>query len=675
MPLLIGPPPNRPALVHVDSDLKGIEISYGGRELLHASVQGLTRLQTKESSHSEMVEQVITLVGEHVRLTGTVSASCQSFAAETNGLAQRRFPLVRNSDGPSHNLRNNAIYDRAADTLLAGPSDGSTRIEPLRSESASYTYSLSISGKDPQLVFKPRFYQKHKNIPFFEPWKKPLTQRPISGWCSWWAYRTEIDLTTVGRVAETFSKRLAKYGFRVIQLDDGYESGEGHPPGFWLDTTKNFPGGIPAIAAAIKKVGLEPGIWVGTQIDDDQFAKSHASWFVRNSDGSPHKGPWIGYGVDGHNPEGLNQMYGPVWSTIKNSGFSYVKIDSLRHLLYDSLYPSRAQVESEGSTPEKSFRSYLEFARKQLDPKTYILACWGVLPEAAGIVDACRLGGDGFGPSTMQQYNSWNNVVWRNDPDHVDLQGKEEAIIRPTLVSMAGAQLLLSDKAEFYEVEANLEGAKRASPVPLTHPGQLYDYDPSKTDNLIAGLRNQNGGSNAGPIDATQRGEECPWWQLDIGRAFENWTVLARLSWKTQPEQKVLFSDLGLSSGRYTVYEFWSHHYLGEFEGGFPAEAQEAKVAHVYCIRKVVDHPQVVSTNRHITQGGPDLGGVSWLNDSSTLVGVSKTVEGDPYEIRIRCAGRKATSSNLTLHQEGDFAVLSCTPGPVHGLKWWVHFQ
>jgi hypothetical protein len=275
----------------------------------------------------------------------------------------------------------------------------------------------------------------------------------------------------------------------------------------------------------------------------------------------------------------------------------------------------------------------------------------------------------------MQQYNSWNNVVWRNDPDHVDLQGKEEAIIRPTLVSMAGAQLLLSDKAEFYEDEANLEGAKRASPVPFTLPGQLYDFDPSKTNNLIAGLRNQNGGSNAGPIDASQQGAECPWWQLDVSRPFENWTVLARLSWQSQPLTNVAFSDLGLPSAKYAVYEFWSHRYLGEFEGSFPAEAQMAKVAHVYCIRRVADHPQVISTNRHITQGGPDLLDAKWDAKTKTLSGESQTVEGDPYEIRVRCEGERVLQSNKPVSEDGSVAVLKWTPTDSSPAKWWIRFK
>ena len=65
--------------------------------------------------------------------------------------------------------------------------------------------------------------------------------------------------------------------------------------------------------------------------------------------------------------------------------------------------------------------NYMGAVRKELGRDVFLLACWGVLPEAIGIVNGCRLGTDGFGPATLQQYNSWNGVVWRNDPDHCDI--------------------------------------------------------------------------------------------------------------------------------------------------------------------------------------------------------------------------------------------------------------
>ncbi len=672
MPLPLVEPPNAPAIVRVDQPAHRVEIDYHGKRLFSGRLSPGTSVETQSQDADGKVTQTLTLTGPSPSLDGTLTVSDQAFAAETLGPQQARFPVVRNSDGPSFNLRNNAVYDRRQDLVFSGPPDGGTEVLPL----GKGRFRFHASGQSVKLVFRPRFYQRHKNITFFEPWKRDVRRDSMAGWCSWWAYRDGIDEKAVLRVTDAFAKNLKPFGYDTIQLDDGYESAEGAPTDYWLKTNSKFPSGLDGLARSIGAKGMRPGIWVGTQIFDDTVANAHPDWFVRDPDGKPHKGPWIGYGVDGSNPVALSTLFRPVFSAFRRDGFGYVKIDSLRHLLYDALYPCRDQMLKEGVTPEAAFRDYLSAARQELGNRTYLLACWGVLPEAVGIADACRLGTDGFGPSTMLQYNSWNNVVWRNDPDHVDISPEGEDIIRPTLVSMAGVQLLLSDRADFYEQGTRLEGAKRAAPIPFTRPGQLYDFDPTKTDNLIKGLRNRNGGSNPGPIDADQRGPECPYWQLDVGRPFENWTVLARLSWHELPEREVSFSDLGLSDGRYAVYEFWTGHYLGDFTGRFPTPAQAAKAARVYSIRRVLNHPQVISTSRHLTQGGPDLLNVQWDEATSTLRGRSLVVAGDPYAITIRLADRQVESASHSLANQGSStAVLRLTPDRPGAVDWWIKFK
>ena len=89
-------------------------------------------------------------------------------------------------------------------------------------------------------------------------------------------------------------------------------------------------------------------------------------------------------------------------------------------------------------------------------------------------------------PATMQQYNSWNGIVWRSDPDHCDILPRDkgtvgDTIVRPVLASMAGAMLLVSDKPSVYEKDENLEGMKRSFAQCFSRfPGQLYDYDPAQ---------------------------------------------------------------------------------------------------------------------------------------------------------------------------------------------------
>jgi hypothetical protein len=167
-------------------------------------------------------------------------------------------------------------------------------------------------------------------------------------------------------------------------------------------------------------------------------------------------------------------------------------------------------------------------------------------------------------------------------------------------------------------------------------PGQLYDYDPIKTDHLKAGLRNDHGGADSGPIDADQRGEVCPWWMLDINRPFESWTVLTHMNWEKAPlpQAVVKFRDLGLPPAQYAVFEFWSKKYLGDFNDAFTASSLDPKDLSTYAIRRVLDRPQVLSTSRHVSQGGVDLVNVVWKGN--VLSGSSNVVRHDPYSIYVR---------------------------------------
>lgn len=618
--------------------------------------------------------------GESLLLDGVVSGSDETFLAETLSESQMRFPLIRTSSGQSRNLRNNAVYDRQFDWALSVTADDAIRFEDDEKADGFRRFKLVLSGPPFTLSFRPRYYQKHRNISFFEPWRYRIWEKSVQGWCSWWAYFDKIDQRIIHKIADIFQSKLLDYGYRYIQIDDGYQRAVNGTVQDFLNTNEKFPDGLAALASYISGRQLDPAIWVSSE-GNAQMAGEHPEWFIPGADGKPFQGPWIGYGINGAKPEAVDQLVRPLYRALRQQGWRYVKIDTLRHLLYDVIYETNSYFEKINYAPTKAFRNFLGAAREELGEDTYLLACWGVLPEAVGIANGCRLGGDGFGPATLTQYNSWNNVVWRNDPDHVDLGVAGEEIIRPVLISMAGAQMMLSDKISFYENESNLEGARRSSPVLFTKPGQLYDYDMIRTENLLKGLRNANGGQFAGPLDADQWGVNCPWWLMEVDRPFEHWFVLAHMSWEPLPVSKVRFADLGLPEDRqYAIYEFWSKRYLGVFSSSFDVPAQDAKETRVYSIRTVQDHPQIISTNRHISQGGADLVEVNWSDSTNTLHGASNVVKADRYEISFRIPKGYRLSRGVIdgapaqISNDGDLMVLGAVPKQTRQISWQAVF-
>ena len=182
----IVPPANTPAQVEWNAEKGRLFLRYNGTLILDArirtedlsgrEVQGIAvRLETTETL-GDKVEQRLKFVpaklqeGIEMTLRGIVFGSVEAFPAETLSEAQKQFPYVRNCVGLSHNLRNNAVYDRRWDWVLIGPVEGRTHIKPKLRENKGITFSWISRGKSIELVFRPRFYQKHKNLPYFEPW-------------------------------------------------------------------------------------------------------------------------------------------------------------------------------------------------------------------------------------------------------------------------------------------------------------------------------------------------------------------------------------------------------------------------------------------------------------------------------------------------------------------------
>ncbi|MGZ3956470.1 MAG: hypothetical protein ACXVBT_01200, partial [Flavisolibacter sp.] len=94
--------------------------------------------------------------------------------------------------------------------------------------------------------------------------------------------------------------------------------------------------------------------------------------------------------------------------------------------------------------------------------------------------------------------------------------------------------------------------------------------------------------------------------------------------------------------------------------------------------REKTNHPQIISTNRHITQGGYDLLNVLWKQNN--LSGISKVVKNDKYELYIYLPKGYTIQSALMENQKmiisikNNVAVLSYIPSSTGAVNWKVAF-
>jgi hypothetical protein len=82
------------------------------------------------------------------------------------------------------------------------------------------------------------------------------------------------------------------------------------------------------------------------------------------------------------------------------------------------------------------------------------------------------------------------------------------------------------------------------------------------------------------------------------------------------------------------AFDYWKNALVPVIKGKLQTTVA-AQSCCVLAVRPVANHPQLISTSRHITQGIVDVLDEKWDAASKTLSGRSKVVGGDPYELRI----------------------------------------
>jgi len=623
-------PPNEPAKIDVRSGK--LRIDYAGQTIFKGEVvvdgkKENIRPLVNVSRPGDRVSQTVLLTsgndGPNLEISGTVFGSAESFPVE----ADRRVKgplIVRHSSGTSRSLLNRAVYDRRGDWVLSVDANPAVIVSPSEEKEGGRTFSLTAEGNEIVLRFRPRFYQKHRGLPFFEPWTYKTWTSSIAGWVSWFAFFDKVTEKDIVETADVLSEVLLPFGCEYLQIDDGYQKGQGRPE-LWLNGNEKFPRGLGFLAGYIKSKGLKPGLWTNAAFNQADFAEAHKAWFLTDGRGTLHKGNWIGLSLDGSVAAALDAVVKPIYRGLHDQGWEYYKVDALRHLRYEGYNAGAEHFARNKKDLVTAYRDYVRTIREEIGRDHFMLGCWGIRPELTGLIDGCRIGNDGFSYAGLAQYNSFNNVVWRNDPDHIELN--VDAYKSLTVTSLTGSLLLLTDKPAVYKTEA-VEPAKRAVPVLWTLPGQIFDVDPSRSAELWR-VDSEVSGSGPRAFDAGAS-TTCDLFLLEIDRSFENWAVLGRTG---ESAAEVRFADLGLDPAKeYFVFEFWTKKLLGSFTGAFiPGPIDPRFRCQAFAVRERLDRPQIVATNRHVSCGGVDLVDASW--EKSALTGRSRVVGGDAYEI------------------------------------------
>lgn len=520
-------------------------------------------------------------------------------------------------------------------------------------------------------TIKTNYYRDVLGVEFYAPLDKSRFPLPPSGMCTWYYYYTQINETEVRRNADWMAANLKDFGAQYVQIDDGWQgSGASGSARNWAAiNTNRFPSGMAALARHIKSAGLTPGIWLAPHgQNNDDVVRTNPGVFLLKTNGATASDTWEGrFLVDPTHPA-THSYLSNLFAKLSGWGYDYFKIDG-QPIVVEEYAGKKAFMRKPSDDAAGLYRGTLDTIRAAIGPDRFLLGCWGIPLEGAGIMNGSRTGGDivlgwgGFQVSlrpTMEFYYL-HNIVWYADPDVLLVRSPltlDQARVWATLQGLTGQALMSSDRLMDLS-EDRVELLRRVYPAVDIRPLDLF---PNERNKRI--------------------------WDLKVSHLGRDYDVVGVFNFDTAKNVPLLlkWKDLGLPAGnRFHVFDFWNAEYLGAWPEGTVVDPAPTS-CRVLTLVPDNGRIQLISTSRHITQGWVDLLSLNESKNGLAFHGTSKVVRDDPYELRfafpcgtnfvvksaVAKAGLKKLPVRIFNHQ--GWAAVRITPPQTREISWEIDF-
>lgn len=529
----------------------------------------------------------------------------------------------------------------------------------------------------------------------------------LNGYCTWYSERhgRACDEISMKKLAGSIVENFADFGFQYVQIDDQWQQGNsknGPNKNFTAHRVDGpYPSGMKATSDFLCDNNLIAGLWFmpfSGNYDDPYWADKQDLFVLSAIDypekgqkntrrysninqkkGAPYETFWGGTALDVSNPKTRDYIKDVVQRITQDWNFKYIKIDgmwvgSALEQLYvnDEYLPEDMGKQiffDRTQTNIENYRKGLELVRNTAKD-TFILGCnvsqnMRSLASSYGLVDAMRIGPDNgadwngvcAGPWRGTNRYFYNGRVWYNDPDPVYVRKSipvERAQVSATWASISGQLYALSD--------------------------WIPDYDQERVD-IVRKTTPNHQCLNVRPVDLFDA-DLARAWLLTDERSGVRRDVLALFNWYGDDNETFEFSPekLGLplthKNGKkveqYVAYDFWTDRLVEPFNVVNASLAKES--CKVLAIRPVENHPILLSTSRHVTQGVIDVQVEKWNEEDNTLTIVATIPPKFQYELRVynpstgkldrwsapeNCVGVQTVEYKLNDSGEGTFAIVT----------------
>jgi hypothetical protein len=417
----------------------------------------------------------------------------------------------------------------------------------------------------------------------------------------------------------------------------------------------------------------------------DDFVREHPQWMLFNDgsevdrstpEGFPghnrrqkhnHHQPYVTYD---YTDKEFSKHFVKVWSKLHEDGIQGVKVD----------YPATAWRPEGGfddryATTNSAYRRAFALLREAfgkdglIDERNIGESSRPCLDVTAGLVDTQRTWGDSnkYSPAMVSRSGlRWykNRTVFNYYPDTKAVHDCSPEIRRSLLTTMflTSGRIDLSSSFSLFTPEIVHDFSRIYPHYPEPKTARPLDAFTGVTDPQVYDL------------------ELTPDWHQV---AFYN-TSEEKAEVSTAISGDRIGNAIGLDPGaHYHAYEFWSDSYLGKVPGTARL-ARELEPNHcaMISVRKALDHPQVLSTNRHLLQGWVELKDVHWDAKTRTLHGTASVIGGEPFQISVANNGAKAlelkakgAEAKLTAHKSKGLSLLTLSTAENTEVEWSLTFE
>lgn len=511
------------------------------------------------------------------------------------------------------------------------------------------------------------------------------------GYCTWYSnpHGGAADENSIIELSQCAARELKPYGFDFVQIDDCWQEGKRRngPAKVFLEHNPAgpYPNGMKPVADKIRELGLIPGLWFmpfAGDKDDPWFANKQ-EWFAKDSSGKPYDTPWGGAALDQTHPQVQAYLCDVVDRIAHEWGYGYFKMDGMwmgtatKQIYVNNGYRGDDDLGSQKvfnpkMTPIEAYRNGLKLIRRAAGKDVFILGCcvsqnMRSFGGTFGLVDAMRIGPDNGGNWDSIKVGPWHGGnryflhgrVWYNDPDPLYIRASMPFEQAQAICSWVGLSGMLQASSDW---------------LPAAAPERI---------NLLKRVLPSHG-LHARPADILEN-EMAQVWRLDAPRATGPFHVLGIFNWDDGKPLSVVRPlarcDLD-PSVTYVGFDYWANRFVPPLTGDLRADLPPAS-CRILALRPAANHPQVVSTSRHITQGAVDLVSETWDAEKGELRGVSRLlVHGERYELRIivpegPSSWRLSTVQSKTLvdcKQDGPLVRVALVPERDGEVQWRVGF-